>query len=266
MKTQKFFFLGLILALVLTSCSKVPLTGRKRLILLPESMVMEMGFSNYQSFIQSHPPMSPSSPLASNVKTVGQRISQSVDKYLKDNGYASMLKGYRWEFNAVDSKEVNAWCMPGGKVVVYSGITPYTKDDAGLAVVMGHEIAHAIANHGNERMSQMLALQLGGISLELALQQQPVVTQNIFLTAYGVGSTLGSLAYSRKHEYEADRLGLIFMAMAGYNPQRAVGFWQDMAKQSGPNPLDFLSTHPSDAKRIAQIKKYMGEAMKYNKP
>jgi predicted Zn-dependent protease len=229
-------------------------------------MVMEMSLTNYSDFLKSHTLMAQSNPASQNVKTVGQKIRVAVEKYMKEHGYADRLQGYKWEFNAVESPEINAWCMPGGKVVVYSGILPVANDDAGLAVVMGHEIAHAIAEHGNERMSEMLLVQLGGISLDIALKTKPEQTRNIFLTAYGVGSTLGQLAYSRKHELEADRLGLIFMAMAGYNPDRAIGFWQDMSRLSGPKPPELLSTHPSDTKRIQQIKSNLAEARKYYKP
>lgn len=266
MKKYIVFFTVLTFALLLNSCSKVPLTGRKQFRMLPESMVMEMSLTSYQDFLKTHPPMGAGNSSVQEVKNVGQKVSQAVNKYMNEHGYASRIKGYKWEFNAVEGKEVNAWCMPGGKVVVYSGLFPVSKDPAGLAVVMGHEIAHAIAGHGNERMSQMLAVQLGGISLEIALQKQPQLTRDIFLTAYGVGSTLGELAYSRQHELEADRLGLIFMAMAGYNPDRAVTFWEDMSKAGGPKPPEFLSTHPSDAKRIQQIKKYLPEAKKYYRP
>lgn len=264
---QYFKLLSLFLITVmLVSCSKVPLTGRKQFTMLPESMMMEMSLTSYQDFLKTNPPLPASNPAVTEVKTVGAKVSQAVVKYMNEHGYAARVKGYKWEFNAVDSKEVNAWCMPGGKVVVYTGLMPVSKDAAGLAVVMGHEIAHAIAEHGNERMSQMLAFQLGGMTLEMAMQKQPQTTKNLFLTAYGVGSTLGELAYSRQHELEADRLGLIFMAMAGYNPERALSFWQDMAKTGGSKPPVFLSTHPSDQKRILQIQKYLPEAKKYYHP
>jgi predicted Zn-dependent protease len=147
--------------------------------------------------------------------------------------------------------------------VVYTGILPLTKDDAGLAVVMGHEIAHAIADHGNERMSQELAVQAAGVGLSVYMQQKPQETQQIFLTAFGVGSQLGMLGYSRQHELEADKLGLVFMAMAGYNPERAISFWQEMAKLGGAKPPEFMSTHPSDERRIAQIQAFLPEAKKY---
>ncbi|MEI6059729.1 MAG: M48 family metallopeptidase [Bacteroidota bacterium] len=253
----------ILLGLVIISCSKVPITGRKQLKLLPNSMMMEMGQSNYTSFLKQNPAINPPTYASSEVTAVGVRISQAVEKYMKDNGLASKIAGYKWEFNVVDSKEANAWCMPGGKVVVYTGILPLTRDDAGLAVVLGHEIAHAIADHGNERMSQELAIQAAGIGLEVFMQQKPQQTRDIFMSSFGVGSQLGILAYSRQHELEADKLGLVFMAMAGYNPERAVSFWQDMSKAGGTKPPEIMSTHPSDERRIAQVQAFLPEAEKY---
>jgi len=253
----------IFLGIAIISCSRVPITGRKQLKLLPNSMMMEMGQSSYASFLKDNPAVSPPTRQSAEVTAVGTRISKAVEKYMKDNGLSKSIEGYKWEFNVVDSKDVNAWCMPGGKVVVYTGILPLTKDDAGLAVVMGHEIAHAIADHGNERMSQELAIQAAGMGLQLYMQQKPQQTQAIFMSAFGVGSQLGTLAYSRQHELEADKLGLVFMAMAGYNPERAVSLWQEMAKLGGTKPLEFLSTHPSDDRRIAQIQAFMPEAKKY---
>ncbi|MBZ0243405.1 MAG: M48 family metallopeptidase, partial [Bacteroidales bacterium] len=201
------------------------------------------------------------------VKTVGAKIKTAVEAYFRQQGMSSELDGYSWEFNLIESPEANAWCMPGGKVVFYTGILPITKDETGLAVVMGHEIAHAIAEHGNERMSQSLISELGGVALAVALQEKPAETQQLWLTAYGIGSQVGvMLPFSRLHESEADRLGLIFMAMAGYNPNEAVGFWQRMADmKNGQSPPEFLSTHPSDATRIRQIKSWLPEAMTYYK-
>lgn len=175
------------------------------------------------------------------------------------------LSNYSWEFNLVENQEINAWCMPGGKVVVYTGILPITRDEAGLAVVMGHEIAHAIAKHGNERMSQGLLAQVGGMALSTALESEPETTQQLWMAAYGLGAQIGLvLPYSRLHENEADHLGLIFMSMAGYNPNAAVSFWQHMAaKKGGKNPPEFLSTHPSDKNRILKIQALIPEAMKY---
>jgi len=256
----------LLLGFGIVSCATVSITGRKQLKLLPNSTMMEMGQTNYTSFLKKNPSVSPPTRQSAEVTTVGFRISKAVEKYMKDNGLSKKIEGYKWEFNVVDSKEVNAWCMPGGKVVVYTGILPLTKDDAGLAVVMGHEIAHAIADHGNERMSQELAIQAAGIGLSVYMQQKPQETQAIFMSAFGVGSQMGVLAYSRQHELEADKLGLVFMAMAGYNPERAVSFWQEMSKAGGSKPPEIMSTHPSDERRIAQIQAFIPEAKKYYVP
>jgi len=266
MKSKKRICSFLLLLLFMAACQKVPITGRKQIKLLPDSMMNQMGNENYASFLKSNPPVSPPTTQSAVVTSVGQRVSAAVDKYMRDNGFAKRVEGYKWEFNVVNSKEVNAWCMPGGKVVVYTGILPLTKDDAGLAVVLGHEIAHAVADHGNERMSQQLAVQAAGIGLDVYMQQKPQQTHDLFMSAFGVGSQLGELAYSRQHELEADKLGLIFMAMAGYNPERALSFWQEMASQGGSKPPELLSTHPSDSHRIAQIQSFLPEAMKYYQP
>lgn len=257
---------AIILATGFSSCQKVPITGRKQVHLLPNSTVRQMAFESYATFIRENPPLPPANTNVVEVQQIGNRIKGAVETYMKNNGLSKRLNGYSWEFNVVQSPEVNAFCIPGGKVVVYSGILPVTKDDDGLAVVMGHEIAHAIADHGNERLSQQLAVQLGGVSLAVALQKQPELTQQVANTAFGIGSTLGILAYSRQHELEADKLGLIFMAMAGYNPERALSFWTDMSKSGSGAPPEFLSTHPSDARRIKQLTEFMPEAKKYYNP
>jgi predicted Zn-dependent protease len=199
------------------------------------------------------------------VRRVGNDFRGAVEKYYAQIGRPNDLDGYQWEFNLIEDSLINAWCMPGGKVVVYTGILPVAEDETGLAVVMGHEIAHAIANHGNERMSQGLLATIGQVALSEALKEKPEETRNLFLTAYGAGAQVGVLLpFSRLHESEADHLGLIFMAMAGYNPQGAVDFWQRMAnlKKSG-GPPEFLSTHPSDDKRIDNIRQLIPEAMQY---
>jgi predicted Zn-dependent protease len=251
--------------IIYQSCSIVPFSGRKQLNLLPESEMIAMGFTNYSDFMKINPPSSDMSN-TSIVKQVGNNIAGAVNKYFTENGLQSRLEGYQWEFNLVNDKTPNAWCMPGGKVVVYSGILPYTVDRNGLAVVMSHEIAHAVARHGNERMSQELVAQLGGIALTEAVKQKPEETRNIFLTAYGLGSQVGVLLpYSREHELEADKMGLIFMALAGYDPKTAVVFWERMSSAGGSKPPEFLSTHPSDKTRINRIKAAVPEAMKYYK-
>jgi predicted Zn-dependent protease len=263
---MKNLFLTLFLMLMLfTACSVVPLTGRKQLNLLPESEMISMGFTSYAEFLEENPPSSDKINAAA-VKEVGNNIAQAVTKYFTDNGIQDRLSGYKWEFNLVDDKTPNAWCMPGGKVVVYSGILPLTVDRNGLAVVMSHEIAHAVARHGNERMSQQLVAQLGGMALSEAVKEKPEETKKIFMTAYGIGAQIGvMLPYSREHELEADKLGLIFMAMAGYDPAAAVPFWERMGTAGGDKPPEFLSTHPSDQTRINKIKAALPEAQKYYK-
>lgn len=250
----------------LLSCETVPITGRTQLSLVSDSEVNATSFDYYKDFLSKHK-LSNNAEQTKRVKNVGINISNAVTKFFSQQGQSSRIAGYKWEFNLVEDKEVNAWCLPGGKVVVYTGILPITKDDTGLAVVMGHEIAHAVADHGKERLSQGLLTQMGGVALSAALSQQPAATQSLFVNAYGIGTQVGVLLpYSRLHESEADRLGLIFMAMAGYNPNAAVGFWERMAQtKKGSSPPEILSTHPADQTRINNIKSYIPEAMGYRK-
>lgn len=266
MKRQLIYFLSLVLmaSVLLVACGKVPLTGRKQLNIIPGQQMMAMSFQQYDAFLKENA-LSKNTEQTAMVKRVGEKIQVAVENYFQAKGISKKLQDYKWEFNLVESPEANAWCMPGGKVVIYTGILPITKDEEGLAVVMGHEIAHAVAEHGNERMSQGLITELGGMALAVALHDKPEQTQALWMTAFGVGSQLGvMLPYSRLHESEADHLGLIFMAMAGYNPQSAINFWQRMADMKGGQaPPQILSTHPSDAKRIENIQKWMPEAMKY---
>ena len=253
--------------LIVNSCSTVPLTGRQQLNLVPNSTMIPMSFQQYNEFLETNA-LSKSKSKTEMVKSVGSKIQNVVETYFRENNMIVELKDYQWEFNLVESKELNAWCLPGGKVVVYTGIMEVTGDEAGLAVVMGHEIAHAIAKHGNERMSHGLATQMGGMALSAALEQKPEETQQLWMMAYGLGTQFGAvLPYSRLHESEADHLGLVFMAKAGYDPNVAVTFWERMAKmKSGQSPPEFLSTHPSDETRIREIKGWMPEAMKYYNP
>lgn len=254
----------LLLSVFLISCSKVPITGRKQVNMLPESSLMSMSLTNYQSFLNENSVVSGSDNRAAMVKKVGDRIARATEAYLKQKGNSKRIEGYKWEFNLVNDNTANAWCMPGGKVVVYTGILQHTQDEDGLAVVMGHEIAHAIARHGNERMSQGLMVELGGIGLAVATSDQPEQTRNLFMSAYGVGATVGAiLPFSRLHESEADEMGLAFMAMAGYNPEKAVDFWTRMSKSGGASVPEFLSTHPSHDTRIQKIKAYLPEAKAY---
>lgn len=260
MKTNILFFLAII---GIISCAKVPVTGRRQLNLLPSSTLNSMAVTEYRTFLSQNKVVPASDAQAIQVRTVGQKIANAATNYLRQHGQTKRVSGYKWEFNTVQDATVNAWCMPGGKVVVYTGLLPVTLDEEGLAVVLGHEISHAIAGHGNERMSQQMGVMVGQVALDVALSQKPEQTRNIFLQSYGVGAQLGLLKYSRVHESEADHMGLIFMAMAGYNPEKAVDFWQRMNSKGGAQPPVFLSTHPSHETRIADIKKWMPEAKKY---
>ena len=250
------------------ACNKNAVTGRNQLSLIPESQLQEMAVTQYKSFLSENKVVSTTTNKdAEMVVRVGTRIANAITGYYTKQGKADILKGYKWEFNLVDNKQVNAWCMPGGKVVVYTGLLPIAQNEAALAIVLGHEITHAVAQHGNERMSkEILAQGLGELANVATSGNQQV--NNIFNTVYGPGSQLAyTLPNSRKEEYEADHYGLIFAAMAGYNPREAIPFWERMAAASnGQAPPEFLSTHPGDANRIEKLKGYMAEALKYYKP
>jgi predicted Zn-dependent protease len=256
-----------LVAILLVSCSQVPLTGRSQLSLVNDAELQQAAVQSYKAFLKD-----PSTKVitgtaeAQMVKNVGNKIASAINRYMKENGYGDQYN-YNWEFNLIKGDEINAWCMPGGKVAVYTGILPVTKDEAGLATVMGHEIAHAIAKHSAERASQMAAAQGLGSLLGAATSTSSQGTQKIVEQLYGVGAQgFYLLPNSRKQESESDRLGLTFMAMAGYNPESAVSFWQRMsaASKSGSTP-EFLSTHPSDDRRISDIRKLLPEALKYYK-
>ena len=257
-------------AVLMVGCTKNAVTGRKQLNLYPESEINSAAAQQYQQFLTQNKVVSPSASRdAEMVRRVGQRIASAVTKYYTEKGLGKDLEGYQWEYNLVDSKEVNAWCMPGGKIVVYTGLLPITQNEAALGVVVGHEVTHAVAKHGNERMSQGMLQQLGGVALSVALANQPAETQNLMMAAYGAGSEVGILLpFSRNQEYEADHYGLFFAAMAGYNPQEAIPLWQRMeaAAQNGSRPPEFLSTHPSEGNRIKRLQDLMPEALKYYKP
>ncbi|GAA4319825.1 M48 family metallopeptidase [Compostibacter hankyongensis] len=256
-------------ALLCGACTRVPITGRSQLNLIPESTMDQMAVEQYRSFLSQNKAVSSNSSRdASMVQRVGSRIAGAVTQYLRTNGAADRVSDYKWEFNLVENKEVNAWCMPGGKVVVYTGILPVTKDETSLAIVLGHEIAHAIARHSNERMSQQLGLQGLQMLGDAALMKKDSRYVNTFDQLFGIGTQVGvTLPHSRAQESEADHLGLIFAAMAGYDPRQAVPFWQRMATLGGGSKVPvYLSDHPDDATRIAQIQKWVPEAMKYYKP
>lgn len=251
----------ILIAIVHYSCKTVPVTGRKQLNLVPNGLITTMSFSAYDSVVKTSPTLSQYDERAQMVSRVGGKIQQAVENYMQQNNMSKELKNFKWEFNTINDNTVNAWCMPGGKVVVYTGLLPVSQSEEGLAVVMGHEIAHAIARHGNERMSQGLLVGLGGMVLEEALKEKKEETQLIFLGLYMIGSNLAySLPNSRMQETEADKLGLIFMSMAGYNPEEAVPFWQRMAANNkGASLPEFLSTHPSDETRIKKLSEIIPE-------
>jgi len=260
---------GLALAVLLfaNACSTVPLTGRNRLSFVSETEMQSAAAQSYNTLLKDPKTTVLNTADATRVKRIGQQIASAVTKYMNANGYAEQIKGFNWEFNLIKSEEVNAWCMPGGKVAVYTGILPVTKDDAGLATVMGHEIAHAIAQHSSERASKAAVAEGVGSLIGAAAGNQSATTQTVINQVYGIGAQAGVLLpNSRKQELEADHLGLIFMSMAGYDPATAVSFWQRMASASnGSKPPEWMSTHPADGTRIAQIQKDLPEAKKYFK-
>jgi predicted Zn-dependent protease len=256
---------ALALPLTLTSCATVPVTGRSQLNLIPSSEMLSMSEAQYTDFLKQNK-VSEDAAGTERVNRVGGRVKDAVVSYMDAQGMGDRIKDFKWEMHLVESKEVNAWCMPGGKVVVYTGILPVTQTDAGLAVVLGHEIGHAIAQHGNERMSEGLLAQLGGAALGEALKSHPAQTQQLWMQAFGVGAQYGALLpFSRLQESEADRIGLVLMARAGYDPHEAVTFWQRMQASAGAKPPELMSTHPSDERRIADLEKEIPEAMKYYK-
>jgi predicted Zn-dependent protease len=235
------------------------------MLLVSDSEVLNLSLQQYSDFKKSAP-VSTDKANTALVEKVGKKIAAAVETYMAQAGLSSQLSGYSWEFNLIKSTDVNAFCMPGGKIVVYEGILPVTQNETGLAVVLGHEVAHAVAKHANERMSQQLLTQYGGTALGTVLQNSSATTQTMANALYGMGSQYGvTLPHSRKQELEADKLGLIFMAMAGYDPNQAVGFWQRMAQSSSSKVAEFMSTHPSDETRIAKVQQELPEALKYYK-
>lgn len=263
---MKKILILLLGACILTGCALNLVTGRKQLSLVKESDLRLMAVDQYNTFLKENKVLSSGNNRdAAMVDRIGARIANAITKYYQSQGKPSVLEGYAWEFNTIDdNKVINAWCMPGGKVVVYTGILPVTQNETALAIVMGHEIAHSVAKHGNERMSQAMVQQMGGMALEVALAQKPKETHDLFMATYGIGSEVGAmLPWSRQQETEADQYGLIFSAMAGYDPREAIPFWERMSKAGGASPPEFLSTHPSDETRLRKLKQFMPEALKY---
>ena len=260
--TKRILITAIALGGIIYSCATNPFTGKSTLALVPDSQILPSAFQQYSTFLSQNKVVPSSSADAQRVKTVGMKIKGAAEKWLNANGYPHYLDNYKWEYNLVDNKEVNAWCMPGGKIVFYTGILPITQDEAGMAVVMGHEVSHALLNHGQQRMSSDVLAQLGAVGVGAAVGGKSESTQQIAMQAYGIGTQFGVLLpFSRSHESEADKIGLTLMAVAGYNPDVAISFWQRMAAKSGGQaPPEFMSTHPSDATRIANIKALIPEA------
>ncbi|NLV53946.1 MAG: M48 family metallopeptidase [Bacteroidales bacterium] len=268
MKNVKWILM-VVLTAMMASCgtaTQVPLTGRKQRLVVSDEEVMSLSNQEYEKYMKTAKSSADATKTAM-VKRVGQRLATAVETYLQTNGLANEVSNFKWEFNLVQNNQVNAFCMPGGKIVVYEGILPVTQDEASLAIVLGHEIAHAVAKHSAERISnsykQQTALQvLGGVAQVGGMGPN---TQSIVSSVIGVGTQAWTSGFSRRQESEADRIGLIFAAMAGYDPQIAVAFWQRMAAQ-GTGSSSIFSDHPSDAKRIQQIQGWIPEAQKYYKP
>tara|TARA_R110002126_G_scaffold112105_1_gene250186 strand:+ start:45974 stop:46789 length:816 start_codon:yes stop_codon:yes gene_type:complete len=252
-----------VVVFLFSECSTVPITGRKRVNFVSDAQVLPASFAQYKGFLEENK-LSTNREMTNQIKNVGKNISAAVDRFMRANNMTAEADAYKWEFNLIDDKTVNAWCMPGGKVVFYTGIMPICANEDGVAAVMGHEVAHAFAKHGQERMSQGQLQQIGGLAVALGTSGKNAESQQIWNTAFGVGSGLGILKFSRVHEQEADRLGLVFMIMAGYNGTEAAEVWVRMSQKSGGGSTpEILSTHPSNASRIQDLKNYLPTAKKY---
>ncbi|MCC7303193.1 MAG: M48 family metallopeptidase [Bacteroidia bacterium] len=257
---------GLFIIAACAPVTKVPITNRKQRLIYTQGDMNALSFTSYSDFLSKNPALPANDPQVVLVRKVGGKIQKAVEEFMTADGKADWIKDYKWEFNVVNAGEVNAWCMPGGKVMVYTGLLPVTQDEEGLAVVMGHEIAHAIAQHGNERMSQQYRAQnIGKAGQALVGVGAGQGAADLFGATYGVGAGLTLLKYSRTHESEADKLGVVFMAMAGYDPEKSIEFWTRMSANGGGGGMQMLSTHPSDQKRIDDLKKFMPKAKSYFK-
>lgn len=249
---SKIGIITVIITLLYVSCATNPFTGKQTMALVPNSQLFPTAFQQYDQFLSENKVIKGTAD-AEMVKRVGQKIAVAAERWLNANGHVGYLKDYKWEYNLVDDKAVNAWCMPGGKIVVYTGILPIAKGEAGLAAILGHEVSHALANHGQQRMSASMLQQIGAVGLNVALKDNKNL--DLFNQAYGIGSQVGvMLPFSRSHETEADTIGLTLMAIAGYNPDEAVELWKRMSAQGGQTPPELLSTHPSNESRIANLK------------
>lgn len=246
--------------LLLSGCGAVPLTGRRQILLVSDQEIFQAGLVQYREYLGSAT-LSSNSSATAMVKNVGQKLADATESYLRANGFESEISNFAWEFNLVKDNQVNAFCMPGGKIVVYEGLLSVAKTEAELAVVLGHEIAHAVAKHSNERMSQQILAQYGMAILSSALSEKSAIVRETATTVFGLGAQVGMmLPYSRKHEYEADYMGIVFMEIAGYDSNSAVEFWSKMAALGESSVPEFLSTHPSDSKRIANLQGKISDA------
>ncbi|NVJ88859.1 MAG: M48 family metallopeptidase [Flavobacteriaceae bacterium] len=255
-------FILCFIAFLLFECSTVPITGRKRVNFVNDDKVLPASFTQYSTFLKENK-LSNNKEMSAQVKQVGSKVSAAVDRFMRANNMVKEANAYKWEFNLVEDKKINAWCLPGGKVVFYTGIMPICENENGVAAVMGHEVAHAFAKHGQERMSERQIQQVGGIAVALGTMNEDSKKRQIWNMVYGIGSSVGMLAYSRTHETEADKLGLVFMIMAGYDGKEAAEVWVRMNKRSGKSKTpQFLSTHPSNEQRIKTLREFLPEAKK----
>lgn len=257
---MKKVFIVLTALIILYACTNVPITGRKRVNLVSDSQILPSSFEMYSGFLKENK-LSKNIAKTNEIKKIGNNISKAVDKFMRANGMVAEADSYKWEFNLIEDQTMNAWCLPGGKVVFYEGILPICANEDGIAAVMGHEIAHAFAKHGQERMTASYAQQLGGLAVALGTSSEDPKKQAIWQAVYGIGSTVGMLKYSRVHETEADKLGMVFMIMAGYKPEEAVNVWIRMSEKSKNGVPEFLSTHPSHETRIQDLKAYIPTAI-----
>ena len=265
MKNVKKLFVSLLIIVAVVSCTTVKMTGRKQFNMVPNSQIFPASFAQYNGFLKEHP-VSSDANQSERVKRIGSRLIRAVEQYYKKKGWESDLKGYQWEVNLVEDPQMNAFCMPGGKIVYYTGLLKVTTTDAEIAAVMGHEISHALANHGAERMSMAYGQQLGAVLTMLATAKAKPADRQKWMAIYGYGSQLGvMLPYSRKHESEADKMGQIIMAIAGYNPDAAAEVWVKMSKMGGQQPPEFLSTHPSHERRMSNLRQWSPEAKRIAK-
>lgn len=260
-------WMALMVLFSFMGCTTVPMTNRNSFQMVPETDLNALSAQEYRQVLDEAQ-LSTDTAQVQAVQRVGQRIADAAEAFLREQGLEHKVSRFHWEFNLIENDQTaNAWVMPGGKAVVYSGILKFTRNDTGLAVVLGHEVAHAIAGHGNERMSQGLVAQMGAAALSAALSQQPAATRELFNQAYGVGANVGFLLpYSRLHESEADRIGLVLMARAGYDPRAAIPLWEHMNAEGGPRPPELLSTHPAPTSRIQSLRREMPKALLYYRP